>query len=229
MWSAPCSGSTSRLLWSSASQKEILRQITSCSREHGEQQCLRQYRVLSSLDLLTLQEHPVWGQSSLISQEHFFLLCSVSTGTQSLAWMILLQVGLTLYQETAWFKMPYFFVPVAFSSTLVPSYEFFGQVVFVLVVIPHRTRILNRKQIYLWWDMIHMCVCYKRDTQSCSFCVDLVPSPFWRVVQNKEWKGWGLPSIWSLQTDSGCTDSLYVVQWFPGHNQFLLVFWVLIM
>lgn len=164
MWSNPCCGSNSRLLWSSASQKEILWQITSCSREHGEQQCLKQYRILSSLDLLTLQEHPVWGQSPLKSQEHSFLLCSVSSGNQSLAWMVLLQVSLTLYQETAWFIMPYFFVPVAFSSTLVPSHEFFGQVVFVLVVIPHRTKILSRKQIYLWWEMIHLCVCYKRDT-----------------------------------------------------------------
>lgn len=63
--------------------------------------------------------------------------------------LFLLQVSLTLYQETAWFIMFYFFVPVAFSSTLVPSHEFFGQVVSVLVAIPHRTLILRRKQIYL--------------------------------------------------------------------------------
>lgn len=103
------------------------------------------------------------------------LLCSVSLGTWSLARLFLLQVSLTLYQETAWFLMLYFFVPVAFSSTLVPSHEFFGQVVFILVAISHRTLILSRKQIYLWWEMIQVCVCYNRDTQSCSFCVDPVP------------------------------------------------------
>lgn len=54
-----------RLLWSSASQKEILQQITSCSGEHREQQCLRQYRILSCLDLSSVQGHLDWGQSPL--------------------------------------------------------------------------------------------------------------------------------------------------------------------
>lgn len=54
---------------------------------------------------------------------------------------------LILYQKTAWFIMPYFFVPVAFSSTLVSSHEFFGRVVFVLVSILRRTQILSGKQI----------------------------------------------------------------------------------
>lgn len=131
-----------------------------------------------------------------------------------------LTVSLTLYQETAWFIMLYFFFPVMFSSTLIPSHEFFGQVVFVLVAIPHRSQILSRKQIYLRWEMIQ-CVSVTTDTQSCSFCVDPVPSPFWGVVQNKEWKAWAVPPVWSLETDPGCTDSLYAVHQFPGKSIFV--------
>lgn len=105
----------------------------------------------------------VLGQSPLKGQEHSFVLCSVSSGTRSLAWLILLQASLTLYQETAWFIMFYFFFPVAFSSSLIHSQELFGQVVFILVAIPHRSQILSRKQIYLWWEMIQ-CVSVTTET-----------------------------------------------------------------